>query len=329
MKLSHKMWFFIVLEVILLVVFIVLAFLEKDYVTSVEVIIAILAIVLDILACKRDKCWLHIVIICGLIMVDIIWAKGIWLNSAKGQEGTADERFTENTDTVIPQDIKVDMAELDMKEDPLLKSLDKYTNEAGTDKEKMRIVITGNLKNWMKGWNSLALGTVSAGYAATRGRVDEIYTIRCIPEAKSAYLQDDAVNDYDLCINEIKKLYEQYTNPELKKEEAAMYVEKGDLCQRLGRESEADAAYHNALNIAWEGLEESIKYGMSTNTKDMLNILKRSYSGMKVLGTVDEWDRKRADELEKVFEELEKSFDSILKEQTKNIGCINIETAQN
>lgn len=309
MKLSRWKLLFVVLEVLLVIVSIILAFLEKDYRISIEVIIAVMSIAI---AYKLDKNWVHIVVIIGLIVVDLIWGRGIRINNGINN---ADEKLTDNPDEIIEQEMTVEPVELDMKEDPLLKSLDKYTSVTGTDQEKMQSVITENIRTWKEDWDSLTLGTVSGAYSDARGRVDEIYTIRCIPEAESVYLQDDAVKDYDLCIEGIEVLYKLYTNPELKKEEAAMRLEKGNLCQRLGRESEAATAYHEAITTAWEGLEESIKYGMSTNAKDILGVLRKSYSGMKVLGTVeDEWDRKRAHDLEEVFGELESSFDDILKE---------------
>ena len=311
MKLSRWKWFFIVVEALLWIVFLILAFLEKDYKTSIEVILAGAAIGIEFIVYRSEKVWSHVIFIIGLIVVDLIWVRGICTNN---EINNADERLADNPDKIIKQEMTVEPVELDMKEDPLLKSLDKYTSVTGTDQEKIQSVITENIRTWKDDWDSLTLGTVSGEYNVARGKVDEIYTIRCIPEAESVYLKDDAVVDYDLCIKGIEDLYKLSANPELKKEEAAMHLEKGNLCQRLGRESEAAAAYHEAITTAWEGLEESIKYGMSTNAKDILGVLKRSYAGMKVLGTVDEWDRKRAKELEKVFGELENSFDDILKE---------------
>ena len=254
MELSRWKWLFIVSEALLLVGFLILAFWEKDYRTSIEVIVAAVAIAIEVLLSKSDKAWLHIIIIIGLLVEEVIWAWGIWLNSKEEQTNDVEEVLADNTDKVI-RGMKAELVELDMNKDPLLKSLDKYTNVTGADQERMQSVITEKIRTWKEGWNSLTLGTVSGEYADARGRVDEIYTIRCIPEAESVYLQDDAINDYDLCIEGIETLYGLYSNPELKKEEAAMHLEKGDLCQKLGRESEADAAYHESIVIAWEGLE--------------------------------------------------------------------------
>ncbi|MCM1122154.1 MAG: hypothetical protein NC416_06200 [Eubacterium sp.] len=318
MKSSYWKWLFIVPEALLLMGFVVLAFLEKDYRASVEIIISMVAIVLEIVACKWDKCWFHVVIIIVLCMVDVIWVRGIWLNTAIKQKIVADNKLAENPDSFVSQDKKEETMELDLKEDPLLKSLNKYTNDTATNQEKMKDVITKNIRTWMTGWDSLTLGEASAEYTERRGKVDEIYIIRCLPEADSIYLQDEAISDYDKCITELEALYKIYTNPQIIKEEAEMYLEKGDLCQRLGRESEASTAYHEAIGIAERGVEESIKYGMSTNAKEILDILCRSYAGMKVLGAAeDEWDRKRAQELENVFGELKNSFDNILKEEIK------------
>ncbi|MCM1038805.1 MAG: hypothetical protein NC434_05725 [Ruminococcus sp.] len=296
---------------------IVLLFMEKDYIGSIQIGIAILSvtitIILGIAVNKTKKLrWkriIYIVMVAGLFIIDIVWSLGI-MRQRKEITVLSTGALAENSDSEEVEVLEKNLKSLVLENDQFLKSLPEYTHVQGSDPDKITAVFVNEITEWMKKWDILSLGEFGDGYINGRNRIDEIYNIYCLAAMDSKFIKDLAVDSFKLCIGEIKKLNNEYPNPELLKEEADKYIELGDLCARLGKQSEAADYYIEAIDIAWEGLEESIKYGMSKNAKEVLEIMSVAYKRVETLPQeFDEWDCKRASDIGDVLHDLAVSFD--------------------
>lgn len=298
----------------------ILLFLEKDYIGSIQILVALAELATipsAVISYAKGYFKLNIFIVILLLIINSTWTFGICKNRNKSEVSVSGQETVEsvassgnNNDTII---LEKELKRLDLSSDHFFKSLEEYTNAEGTDKERITGVIEKSIDDWMKEWDTFSLGKASVDYREKRNEIDEIYTIRCEPESESEYLKEMAVEDYDLIIQELDVLYEMNPNPELLKEKATKCVEVGDLCQKIGRRSVAGDYYSQAIDIAWKGLEESIKYGMASNAKEISNILSTSYGNINVLTKeYDSWDRNRANIIKEIFQDLSDSFDARL-----------------
>jgi len=313
--------FLITLPILEILWLIILFFMEmeKDHIGGLQILIGILGVVVTIITflfAKKQKTVckiiIYFVIILILLLIDIGWSWGI---ARQGTEmiNTFAVGKTENGENNSGgvKELEKNLKILVLQDDYFLKSLTEYTNEQGDDSVKITAIFESEIADWMKNWNIYTLGKFGSEYEKKRERIDEIYTICCLGEMKSEHIKDRAVDDFILCIEEIHSLHNDYINPELLKEEAGKYIELGDLCVDLGRQREAADFYRAAMRTAWEGVEESIKYGMLTNAKETLEIMSTAYKRVDTLPEeFDDWDCKRASIIGDVLQDLSDSFDT-------------------
>lgn len=306
--------------IVLLLWFIILLFVEDDYIGSLQIGFAILGIAVAIGQfvnvnalefLRKRKVSVGIIVV--LLITNICWSVGMARQKTETTNTVTFEE-TENGGNISDEikGLEKNLKSLVLQDDYLLKSLEEYTNEQGSDDYKIKAIFTNEIVEWMKKWDTLTLEEFGTEYMERRKRIDEIYNIRCVGEIYSEYIRDLAVDDLKLCVEEIDKLHYDYINPELLKEEAVKYIELGDLCETLERYSEASNFYYAAVDAAWKGVEESIKYGMSKSAKESLEIMSMAYGKMDTLPTIvfDDWDHDRASIIKCVLHDLSDSFDT-------------------
>lgn len=309
----------IVVQAVLMVWFIVLAFCEPDYKGALQIVIGVVTLIVTAIGifftCRKKFIWVIVILLTELVLA-IIWTKGMWTDRVGGEElvqiseeVSTEETKRNGTDIDGGEREEKELKDFDLKSDFYLKNLDEYTNVDGTENEKITKVMEEKLRHWMKEYDTLRLGGSSDECARIRGKADEIYTICCLPQKDSKYLQDKAVESYDDYIKELEELYNKSENPEIKKEIASAYIDLGDLYQTLGNGDKARNCYSKVIEVGWDGVKMSIKYGMKTKVKEIFGILSKSYENISTLSVVDEWDRERAKTISKIFNELAESFD--------------------
>ena len=310
---------FVVLSALEFLWLIVLFFMEKDYIGGLQIFIGILGVIIAVIglvtANKKGNIISIVrvaitVIIVALIIIEGRWSLGIARQREESVEVNALKEAESGNGGVV-KEVEKNLKSLVLQNDPFLKSLTEYTNEQGSDVAKITAVFKDEIFGYMKKWDILSLGEFGDEYMQRRERIDEICGI-CLEEVNSKHIKDLAIGSYKSCIGEIDDLNNDYPNPELLKEEAGKCIELGDLYASLGMQSDAADSYLTAINVAWRGVEESIKYGMSKNAKETLETMSMAYKRVETLPQkFDDWDCERASDIGDVLQDLSDSFDDV------------------
>lgn len=294
--------------------FIILLFVIQDFGNAITWFLAVLPSIIAIIALKLkiERMYVCLSICAVLLILDALMAGWI-VQKNREEESTVNvvTSVKENgsigeNDSDMENLEKTVQKDFELQEDHFVKYLDEYMKESGSSEDLIRKLIVAKLEKWAEEWDVLTLGDAGEGYSDQRTLIDEIYTIRILPEMESITLKEKAIEDIEWVIRELDVAYGIWPSPDLQREKALRYLESGDLCQKLGRYDEARKQYEAGIDVLWDGLEHSFQYGMLSTANNILDSLAESYENIGGLPetAIDDWDRGRAKLLAELFTEL-------------------------
>ena len=193
---------FIALPIMLLIWFLILMVYEEDYLGAIQTCFSLVDFAITIISAicsakrqfKRPAMLIYCFSVFVFIIANIIWTIGLIQEKSDVISiiGTSSkENGNAMNGDVIAETVEIsrNVINFNFSTDHYIKSLDEYTVEKGSEKEKIHALFMKQITDWMTEWDSKVLGEAGSEYDAKRGKIDELYNICCKPEAKSEYLK--------------------------------------------------------------------------------------------------------------------------------------------